>query len=83
MGVFGFMTYWINEAPDHLETQEPCIEEAVGKCAWLLKYVTDPFKSQEMCNEAVRKHPNTLKYVSDKLKMQRCVKGPLKKFQGA
>ena len=31
MRVFGFMAYWINEVPDHLKTQESCIE-AVEKC---------------------------------------------------
>ena len=61
------MAYWINEVPDHLKTEQPCIG-AVEKCAWLLKYVFDHFKTQEMCNEAVRNH--TLEYVPDKLKTQ-------------
>ena len=83
MGVFGFMAYWMNEVPDHLKTQESCIE-AVEKCIWLLQYVPDHFKTQEMC--AMRQCSITRTNSNIFLINQRCrriVKGLLKKVLGA
>ena len=75
------MANWINEVPDHLKTQESCIE-AVEKCAWLLKYVPDHFKTQEMCNAAVHNHSYTLQYVPDKLKTQEMCERAVEKSSG-
>ena len=44
MSVFGLIAYWINEVPDHLKTQEMCIE-VVEKYPWLLGYVPDRLKT--------------------------------------
>ena len=49
--------------------QEPCIE-AVEKCVWLLKYVPDHFKAEEMCDKAVHNIPCMLLFVPDCLKTQ-------------
>ena len=55
---------WIREPPEHLKTQEMCIEAVAGfSCA--LKYVPDHFKTQEMCSQAVSNNPYLLKHVAD------------------
>ena len=42
---------------------------------WLLKYIPDHFKTQDMCYEAVEEDLSNLRYVSDHFKMQEmCVK---------
>ena len=64
MGVYKFMAYWINEVPDHLTTQEMCIEAVKGD-PWQLEYVPDHFKTQEMCNKAVKVDSQLLNYVPD------------------
>ena len=56
MGVYKIMAYWINEVPAHLKIQEVCIESAVTN-PWQLDYVSDHFKTQEMCNKAVYMDP--------------------------
>ena len=69
MDDFGFMTYCINEVPDHFKKQGSYIE-TLEKCAWLLKYAPDNCKTQEMCNEAVFIERYSLVYVPDHFKTQ-------------
>ena len=38
-------------------------EKAVEKYPWLLKYIPDHLKTQEMCNEVVQEIPCLLEYV--------------------
>ena len=40
-------------------------DEAVRMDPWLLKYVPDQYKTQEMCVKAVRDDPSSLGYVPD------------------
>ena len=59
----------IIEIPDHLKTQEMCIE-AVGLEPHSLACVPDRFKTQEMCIKAAEENPFMLKYVPDQYKTQ-------------
>ena len=69
MGVFGLLAYWIDKVPDHLKTQETCIE-VVEKYPWLLGCLPDHLKTQEMCNEMVSQCSYTLRYVPDHFKTE-------------
>ena len=64
MVVYKLMAHWINGFPDHLKTQEMCIEAAETN-PWLLEYIPDRFETQEMCNNAVGMDPWLLNYVPD------------------
>ena len=45
--------------------------EAVEKCAWLLKCISDHFMTQEIFYEPVRTEPLSLAYVPDYFKSQK------------
>ena len=55
--------------PDHLKTQEMCIE-ALETGLWKLEDVPDRFKTKEMCIKAIEVDPWSLKHALDHLKMQ-------------
>ena len=59
--------HWIIEIPNHLKTQEMCIE-AVRIEPISLAYVPDHLKTQEMCNEAVCKKLCMVLFVPDHFK---------------
>ena len=44
--------------------------EAVQSEPWVLRFVPDHYKTQEMCNEAVQSEPEVLRLVPDQLKTQ-------------
>ena len=39
---------------------------------WIRRYVSDQYKTQEMCNEAVKNSPWMLEYVPDQYKLKKC-----------
>ena len=53
-------------------------EKAVEKYPPSLKYLSDHFKMQEMCDEAVDIEPRSLEFVPDRFKLKRCVKKQLR-----
>ena len=71
MGVFGLMVYWIDEVPDHFETQETCIE-VVEMCNEIMRtmpeafhHIPDHFKTQKMYDKAFEEDFFSLKFIPD------------------
>ena len=65
MALYETIPRWIIEIPDHLKTQEMCIE-AVRMEPHSLACAPDCFKTQEICNETVFMYPYLLVgYVPD------------------
>ena len=44
--------------PDHLQTKKMC-KHAVKKLSYLLRYVLDLYKAQQMCGKAILKNGGT------------------------
>ena len=65
MALYETIPRWIIEIPDHLKTQEMCIE-TVRMEPRSLACAPDCFKTQEICNETVSMYPYLLVgYVPD------------------
>ena len=50
--------------PDHLEIKKMC-KHAVKKLLFLVRYVRDQYKTQQMCDKAILEHGETLESVLD------------------
>ena len=44
--------------------------KAVEENPWMMRYVPNHFKTQEMCNKAVQREPKTLEFIQDWFGMQ-------------
>ena len=49
-------------APDHLKTKETC-EHVVKKLPFLMKFVFDRFKTQQMCNKVILENAEMLMFI--------------------
>ena len=56
-----------------------CANEAVQMVPWVLRYVPDQYKTQEMCNEAVQRVPWVLELVPDQIVTQEMCNEALEK----
>ena len=63
MGVFEFISYWMNEVLDHFKTDKICNEN-------LFENVSDHLKTQEMCDKAFEVWPWQLYHIPDHLKIK-------------
>ena len=48
--------------PDYLKTKKMCRNTAT-RLPFVIRYVLDPFKTQEMCDKAILENGGTLKFV--------------------
>ena len=55
-------------------------DKAVELYPWMLEYVPDQFKTQEMCNKAVEKDPGMLRYVLDRFITQEMCNKVVEKY---
>ena len=50
--------------PDYLKTKKMC-KNAVKKLAFVINYVPNQYKTQEICDKVILENDRTLKFVSD------------------
>ena len=58
--------------PDHLKTKKMC-KHAVKRLPVVIRYVSDQYKSQQMCDKAILENGGTLESVSECCKYKKIV----------
>ena len=55
----------LNCFPDYLKTNKKLCKHAIKKLPYLLRYVPDRYKTQQMCDKAIPENGGTLKSVPE------------------